>query len=108
MVNAKQEFIDHINERFVGGRTVKCAEIKFEDDYSFTAILPVNYTPVQYEKFLNSIDRDYDEGYGGQNLFGTVWYMEDSTWSSRGEYDGLEWYEFMEIPEIPNELLNTK
>lgn len=107
MINAKQEFIDHINDRCVGGRTVKCAEIKFDDDYGFTAVLPVNYTKVEYEEFLRSIDRDYDEGYGGQNLFGTIWYAEDSTWSQRGEYDGSEWYEFMSVPEVPTELLSA-
>jgi len=45
----------------------------------------------------------YDRGHGLQEIFGTVWF-EDSTWATRGEYDGSEWWEVHEIPEIPDHL----
>mgnify|MGYP000630626643 CR=1 FL=1 len=62
-----------------------------------------------YEKYFQQetevidLDFEYDSGYGGQNLFGTIWY-EDGTWSERGEYDGSEWWEHRERPQIPEEL----
>ena len=33
----------------------------------------------------------YNSGFGGQELFGNVWF-DDGTWLSREEYDGSEWY----------------
>ena len=42
-------------------------------------------------------------GYGGQELFGTIWY-EDGTWSDRGEYDGSEWWNYNKCPDIPDDV----
>ena len=100
MQNAKQEFLAHINERCVGGRTVKCAEITVRGDNPRTATLPVGYTHEDFGSFLRELNVEYDEGYGGQYLFGTIWYDDGLTWSQRGEYDGSEWWEFMQVPEI--------
>ena len=44
---------------------------------------------------LSSID--YDNGYGGQELFGTI-VFKDGTWLERGEYDGSEWWEHRKLP----------
>ena len=49
------------------------------------------------EKFL---DRDYDDGYGGQELFGVIW-LTDGTWIERNEYDGSEWWRHVTCPEFP-------
>jgi hypothetical protein len=46
------------------------------------------------------LDFEYDNGYGGQELYGTVW-LVDETWLSRGEYDGSEWWEHNVLPVIP-------
>lgn len=40
---------------------------------------------------------NYDNGYGGQELFGTIVY-KDGTWLERGEYDGSEWWECRQLP----------
>lgn len=105
MINAKQEFLDHISERCINGRTVFCAEIKFYTAKDkVEAILHIGYTPEDLEVFLKKIDFEYDSGYGSQELFGTIWYNDGVTWSQRGEYDGSEWWEVMERPEIPLEL----
>jgi len=105
MINAKQEFLDHISERCINGRTVRCAEIKlYTEKNKVEAILPVGYTPEDQEMFLKEIDQGYNDGYGGQNLYGTIWYNDGLSWSQRGEYDGSEWWEHMEHPEIPLEL----
>jgi hypothetical protein len=45
---------------------------------------------------------DYYSGYGGQTLFGTIWYT-DGTWSTRGEYDGSEWWDHKTRPDVPKQ-----
>jgi len=100
-MNARSEFINHI-----GVRKVLCAQIKHGDEYdddSKIFYLTTGSTEEDRTQFLNDLDFDYDNGYGGQNLFGTIWY-EDGTWSERGEYDGSEWWEHHECPQIPEEL----
>lgn len=102
-MNARSEFINHI-----GVRKVLCAQIQHgdDDDYgddSKVFNLTTGSTEEDRTQFLNDLDFDYDSGYGGQRLFGTIWY-EDGTWSERGEYDGSEWWEHRECPQIPTEL----
>jgi hypothetical protein len=100
-MNAREEFIKHI-----GGRKVLCAKIQKGDDYDdhpSVFNLTTGWDSEDWSKFLSGIDFDYDSGYGGQNLFGTIWYS-DGTWSERGEYDGSEWWEHRERPQIPVEL----
>lgn len=105
MINAKKEFLDHISERCVNGRTVRCARIKlYTTKNKVDSTLHVGYTPEDLEIFLKEIDQDYSNGYAGQMLYGTIWYSGGLTWSQRGEYDGSEWWEHMEHPEIPLEL----
>jgi hypothetical protein len=53
------------------------------------------------------LDFNYDNGYGGQELYGTIWYV-DGTWSERGEYDGSEWWDYREVPEVPSYLKGEK
>jgi len=102
-MNAREEFIRHI-----GIRKVLCAQIQHGEDYSdddkpVIFNLTTGSTEEDRTQFLNDLDFDYDNGYGGQNLFGTIWY-EDGTWSERGEYDGSEWYVYRQCPQIPAEL----
>jgi hypothetical protein len=104
MSNAKEEFLRHINNR-----EVLCASISYEDCWNKEIPmrihnLKVGYTQEQYNEFINSLDFTYDSGYGGQELFGTIWY-KDGTWSERGEYDGSEWWEYHICPSIPKSLL---
>lgn len=106
-MNAKEEFIKHIGE--IGGlgewrRSVLCARITFnEGDDSFDNDLTTGWDKEDWSLFLKSIDHVYDNGYGGQNLFGRIWYS-DGTWSEREEYDGSEWWEHNYCPSIPAEL----
>ena len=65
--------------------------------------LTTGWDKEDWSLFLKSIDRVYDNGYGGQNLFGRIWYS-DGTWSEREEYDGSEWWEHNYCPSIPAEL----
>lgn len=104
MINAKEELLEHLQ----GKDVVKCAWFSdFDADYRFTKgnrwLLRENYSRREWETLMDSLDFEYHNGYGGQNLFGVIWY-EDGTWSSRGEYDGSEWWEHNQVPEIPEDL----
>lgn len=102
--NAKGEFLSEVD-----GYEILCAGVTrdrscgWDDSVKFDKALPVGFTPQEYAAFLESLDFSYDSGYGGQELFGTIWY-KDGTWSSRGEYDGSEWWERNVVPTIPDEL----
>ena len=104
-MNAKEEFLGHIKDR-----KILCADMAHQDCWhngpSADFKLPVGYTQKQYDEFLDSLDFQYDKGYGGQELFGTIWYT-DGTWSDRGEYDGSEWWSYQKCPNIPENLLNN-
>jgi hypothetical protein len=102
--NAKIEFLAHILNTT---SKVKAAVVSKYWDYTSIdtekAVLKIKYSSEDFENFLNKIDFEYDNGFGCQELFGTIWY-EDGTWSSRGEYDGSEWWEYNFVPEIPDQL----
>ena len=103
-MNAREEFIKHTE-----GRKVLCAEIisgryYLEPEERLYRRLKPNYSEKDYKKFLRSLNFEYDNGYGGQELYGTIWY-DDGSWSERGEYDGSEWWEHKKCPDYPSELL---
>ena len=105
--NAKLEFFSHIATIIQIQRQVLCASIQKGDDYGDdeeiierTFILTTGYSEEDWNEFLSKLDFIYDSGYGGQELFGTIWYT-DGTWSERGEYDGSEWWSYQSCPEIP-------
>ena len=105
MRNAREE----LKGQLTGRAKIKCALIKKFDSYDLEEPfqkfeLKVNHTEEELESFLESLDFEYDAGFGLQELFGTVW-LEDGTWFTRGEYDGSEWWEYRKLPEIPAELL---
>lgn len=98
-MNAKQELLDMLD----GTRPI-CAKITigcYEERVH--AILISNYRESEWEAFLRQLDVEYDNGYGGQELYGTVW-LPDGVWFERGEYDGSEWWEAYAYPTIPEQL----
>lgn len=101
-MNAKNELLDILKE--IKG-TIKCAIIN-GTCYRNVSLnkLKCNHTQIEFELFINNLDFNYDAGFGGQELEGTVW-LTDGTWLSRGEYDGSEWWEHNKLPDIPTELL---
>lgn len=105
MTNAQIEFLSHVKDK----ARIECVEITyFEKGASERSYkLKVGYSLEDYQQFLESLNfDDYDDGYGTQNLYGTIWYSND-TWSTREEYDGSEWWEYNSIPEIPNYLFSS-
>lgn len=99
MSNAKEEFLEHVE-----GKNVTCALVKYEYKYGEfkTFVLKNHYTQLDYDLFLQSLNFVYDDGFGGQELHGYIWY-DDGTWSERGEYDGSEWWEYQSVPQVPDE-----
>ncbi len=99
MSNAKKELLEAVKDT----AKIKCASIFYEgwENEASKKVLKLNHTNDEYNEFLNSLDFEYDSGYGGQELYGIVW-LEDGTWLSRGEYDGSEWWEHNVLPDIPS------
>ena len=90
-MNAREEIIERIGTRAVLYVRAKRLAYRVEDEEviegTLSAVLP-------------RLEFDYHNGYGGQELEGTIWYSDD-TWSERGEYDGSEWWEHRECPPLP-------
>ena len=102
MRNAKNEILELIVDK-----EIKCAIVTKLEVFGINnkiVLLKNGYSKLDYEKFLNELNFNYDCGYGGQELFGTVWF-EDGSWAERGEYDGAEWWEIKSLPIIPDELI---
>ena len=101
-MNAKAELEQLIKRANV---PLKCAEITLgEVDYNENTtsyILVEGYSEVELAEFFEKLNFEYDDGFGGQELFGTVWFM-DGTWADRGEYDGSEWWDYHKCPEVSN------
>ena len=96
-MNAKEELL---NLLIVYKVNLRCAAIKYMGKH---LKLCDGYTEEQYAGFLRSLDFEYDNGFGGQLVYGTLWFKA-GTWATRGEYDGSEWWEHHRWPEIPDYL----
>ncbi len=108
MANAKQELLGALEKI---SAVIKCATINsgsswYNDEYVTKPpiLLREGYTPAEYEEFLGRLDFEYDSGYGGQELFGTIWLTKENTWLERGEYDGSEWWAYRVCPPVPDNL----
>lgn len=94
MINAKVEIVEHIGERKVELVRVVFGRIYGNDKKIIEGSL---------EYVLPMLDFNYDDGYGSRHLHGYIWYA-DGTWSSRGEYDGSEWWEHHSRPPMDIEI----
>lgn len=50
--------------------------------------------------FLEIADKEYDSGYGGQEVNAQLVVVGDDWWIERHEYDGSEWFEFKTMPHL--------
>ena len=98
MRNCRDELAEHVRKV---NREVLCAIVYNQDQI---ATLPKGYDFLDVFDFCNALNFDYDNDYGSQEIFGTIWYI-DGTWSDRREYNGYEWWEHQECPTIPEILL---
>lgn len=98
-INAKDELLE-----FLQKNNLKLSSANLtDDDYcpENHYVLYPNYTQTELTAFLKSIDYFYDNGYGRQELYGTLWFS-DGTWAERHEYDGSEYWEHRKRPDEPN------
>lgn len=99
MAIARDEFLAHIKDKPKIVAAV-LEDVHWSHDEKWCFILYPHYTDEEYEKFLADIKISYDEGYGSQEVDGTIWF-DDGSFSDRGEYDGSEWWEYQKAPDLP-------
>ena len=103
-MNAKEEFLKTIE-----GLTVIAADIQYCSDGGYFGspctdiYLKANHTFKDVQTFLSQLDFEYNNGYGTQHRFGTIWFLEDC-WAERDEYDGSEGWAIFSRPELPDHL----
>ena len=101
MINAKNELMDFLFsvESIPIAMDIRLnADIHGDEKRACIAWRRGSLHPIR--EVLDQLDLEYDESFGSQILFGTVWF-EDGTWAFRGEYDGSEWWEHIRCPTIP-------
>lgn len=97
MTNAKEELLN--NKYFTTDKAVDYCFIQLEQynaDIKDDVIRTICSGPLN----LDTLDFTYDNGYGGQELFGYIVFT-DGTWLERAEYDGSEWWTYKQIPPRP-------
>lgn len=102
--NAKEELSTLLDTE--GCAPILAAEVSFRNfeiepvPIKDICTLVMEFQPEELTAFWEFLDCTYDSGYGGQELFGTVW-LKDGSWLVRGEYDGSEWWRHCKRPSIP-------
>jgi len=61
-----------------------------------------------WDNFKAVANVDYDSGYGVQEVMPDLLIVGKYWWLERHEYDGLEWWEFKQLPERPDKNLTIK
>lgn len=108
-MNAKQEITRHLNNVISKPLCAKVTHMPrrgpfYEERDGSDSILTTGWDDADFKAFLESLDFEYDDGYGTQELFGEIWY-EDGSWSEREEYDGSECWAYKSSPPIPAKLI---
>ena len=110
MSNFKKEFLEHVKDL---EPKIKCVVFEyqkryFKDRHGYNEKIKLNlfpnYSQEDYEYFLETLNFNYDSGYGTQEIFGFIWFVS-GTFSERNEYDGSEWFEYVKTPEIPVDVI---
>jgi hypothetical protein len=81
----------------------ECYDENYDKLYRQTFNLKIGWTEQELQQLWYDLDFEYDEGYGGQELFGIVWF-NDGSWLERWEYDGSEGWAYKTTPKIPDNL----
>lgn len=89
LINLKKETLDILNRHN-----------KTWDDVEWVGDIYQNVT-VDKDKFLILADREYDNGYGGNEVSLNLVVVGKDFWLERHEYDGSEWWEFKQLPKKP-------
>lgn len=111
-VNASQEF-EELATGLRNNAAILCASLMFMGDGhpEKPIFLKKGYTREDYDRFLDKIDRNYQNNYQQFHLlYGNVW-LDDGTWFERQRTDGsfgfVEVWKHNEFPPIPPECEET-
>jgi len=106
-MNARKELEEILNKLKEKQNVLVCADISYEarwgDDDKKQITLTHPHTKEEAEAFFKALDFNYNNGFGSQELFGTVW-LTYGVWLSRWEYDGSEGWTVNSCPHISNHL----
>ena len=102
MANALTELQDTLKNCNQTVDTIAYALINVQRSYDHTETL----LDTRVSKDLTPLNIEYDDGYGGQELYGTI-VFNDGTWLERGEYDGSEWWAYKNTP-TPDTVFNDQ
>ena len=57
---------------------------------------------IPLENFVACADKEYDNGFGAQEVATDIVVVGNNWWLERHEYDGCEWWEYKELPHKPS------
>jgi hypothetical protein len=110
MKNAKEELQEILKPYTEKGLDLVCAEITHQSDWgedTSKIVLKLGHTKEQAQAFYNQLNFKYNNGYGTQELYGTV-LLSYGVWLSRWEYDGSEGWQVNKCPIIPSHLRKAR
>ena len=89
-MNLKKETLDDLA---IHGKSIE--DIKWIGTYS---------DEIPTEEFWKAADREYDDGYGLEEVNESLLVVGDGWWLERHSYDGSEWWEFKQLPSKPDRM----
>ena len=63
---------------------------------------------IPINRFVECANQEYDSGYGAPEVATDLLVVGSDFWLERHEYDGQEWWEYKELPEMPHETRNIR
>ena len=98
-MNAKIELLELLRVS-PEGTVLTYADVYFQVNFEDQPSIIYRETEGGFEQFLEKLNKDYDAGYGTQELWGTLW-LSDGSWAERSEYDGSENWVIKVRPTVP-------
>ena len=93
-MKALDEFIQALTEADKKPSDIDYGYIFYQPEYTPSIKLEIVETGRTLSLVdLATLDFEYDNGYGSQELFGEI-IFKDGSWLERGEYDGSEWWSY--------------
>ena len=96
-MNAGVELIEAINNAGLIEEDILFIHIRLGDEYSECTEIISSINGLNKDAINRLLCINYDDGYGGQELFGYVVFKNNS-WLERYEYDGAESWHFKQCP----------
>lgn len=106
-INIKNELLEFMESIDKKMSDIKCARIIFSKGIGMTDeehFLKLGYKPIDMDILLDSINKIHQE-FTKEEVNGYIW-LKDGTWASRECFEGNEFWEYYEAPEIPKECLD--